>query len=80
MKTKELKMEDPKYTTTELCDVFEINQSIYYDQVKQRPVQQQLKPEGINIDLHKTARMMKMAEIAANKPKKYYYYPMLVLI
>jgi transposase InsO family protein len=95
-------MANPKYTITELCDVFDLNQSTYYDQSKEKPLageknkiisilkqtaietkhsygkrrmQQQLKLEGINIGLHKTASMMKMAKIVAIKPKKKHYYP-----
>ncbi len=102
MKIKELKMANSDYTINEMCDVFELNQSTYFDHVKQKPLagekkkiisilkktaidtkytygkrrmQQQLKLEGINIGIHKTASMMKQAKIVAIRPKKKHYYP-----
>jgi len=102
MKIKELKMANLDYTIKEMCDVFELNQSTYFDHIKEKPLtgekkkiisilkqtaietqytygkrrmQKQLKLEGINIGIHKTASMMKTAKIVAIKPKKKHYYP-----
>ena len=36
MKIKELKMANSDYTITELCEVFELNQSTYFDQIKEK--------------------------------------------
>ena len=38
MKIKEIKMANNDYTTKELCDVFEINQSTYFDRAKEKPL------------------------------------------
>jgi len=43
MKIKELKMANSKYTIKEMCDVFELNQSTYYDQVKEKPFAEEKK-------------------------------------
>ena len=37
MKIHELKMAKSDYTTKELCDAFELNQSTYYDQINDKP-------------------------------------------
>jgi len=102
MKIKELKMANLNYTIKEMCDVFELNQSTYFDLSKEKPLagekktimtilkqtaietqytygkrrmQKELKSQGINIGIHKTASMMKKARIVAIKPKKKHYYP-----
>ena len=102
MKIKELKMANSGYTIKEMCEVFKLNQSTYFDQIKdkelagekkkiisilkktaiqtkysygKRRMQQQLKLEGIQIGIHKTASMMKLAKIVAIKPMKKHYYP-----
>jgi len=102
MKIKELKMANSEYTIKEMCEVFRLNQSTYYDQINEKPIagkkkkiisilkktaiktkhtygkrrmQQQLKLEGIDIGICKTASMMKKAKIVAIKPKKRHYYP-----
>jgi len=38
MKIKELKMANSDYTIKEMCDVFELNQSTYFDHIKQKPL------------------------------------------
>ena len=95
-------MANSEYTIKEMCEVFRLNQSTYYDQINEKPIaeekkkiisilkktaiktkhtygkrrmQQQLKLEGINIGICKTASMMKKAKIVAIKPKKRHYYP-----
>ena len=35
---QELKMANNHYTIKELCETFEVNQSTYYDRVKEKPV------------------------------------------
>ena len=102
MKIKELKMANYNYTVKEMCNAFDLNQSTYFDQIKEktlaeekkkiisilkqtavetkhtygkRRMQQQLKLEGITIGIHKTASLMKKANIVAIKPKKKHYYP-----
>jgi transposase InsO family protein len=98
----ELKVASNQYTIKELCETFEVNQSTYYDRVKEKPIakekekilrlikstaiqtrhtygrrrmKQQLKLEGIDIGIYKTASMMKEANVVAIKPKKRHYYP-----
>ena len=95
-------MANNHYTVKELCETFEVNQSTYYDRVKEKPIavekekilrvikstaietrhtygrrrmKQQLKLEGIDIGIYKTASMMKEANVVAIKPKKRHYYP-----
>ena len=95
-------MANYNYTVKEMCNAFDLNQSTYFDQIKEktlaeekkkiisilkqtavetkhtygkRRMQQQLKLEGITIGIHKTASLMKKANIVAIKPKKKHYYP-----
>jgi len=95
-------MAKKQYTIKELCHVFDIAPSTFYDQIKNKPVskekkkiiklmkqtakdthnsygkrrmKKQLNKEGITIGRHKTASMMKAAQIKAIRPKKKHYYP-----
>ena len=38
MKIKELKVANPDYTIKEMCDIFEFNQSTYFDHIKEKPL------------------------------------------
>ena len=43
MKIKELKMADRNYSIKELCEVFDLNPSTYYDQVTDKPIAEEKK-------------------------------------
>ena len=95
-------MAHPDYTIKELCMVFNISRSTYFEQIKDKPIAEEKKKiisiikqtaketknsygkrrmkkrlnnHGIDIGIHKTASLMKEAQIVAIRPRKRHYYP-----